>query len=356
MRYRAPRSAAVHPDFFLSLESRTLLDGSPLPTLAMLESPTNAVVRMETTYGDIDIELFNTDAPLTTAGFLERLRHGDYTQTFFHNLVAGTTLSGGLYSFDDASGLQLREEPFEVDANFARSNIERTIAVPFIAGTPNTTPGGFVFNLADNSATANGNFVVFGRVIQGWDVITNIADLDTADLSGFFPGKPSAANLTSVPVTQANPTAMSEDLIVPLTDIQIIKPAGNTGFYSSRLYMPEGYSWERIFESVELMNPGSQASDYQILVRYANDTDNRDQVIATGTLDADRRATVVVAPGFGQPSTVVRNNEPYAYEVWSTSPIVAGFRHKDFKSGTGETFFRPESLSDPMAMRDWTFT
>ena len=39
----------------------------------------------------------------------------------------------------------------------------------------------------------------------------------------------------------------------------------------------------------------------------------------------------------------------------STAPIAAGLRHKDFKIGVGESFFRPDSLPNPAAMQEWTF-
>ena len=337
---------------FEQLETRQFLDHSPLPTLAMLDDPDNAVVRFETQYGDIDIELLHGAAPQTVATFLTLLRAGEYAGTFAHRLEAGETLRSGLYRFDDDSG-QLSGRGgtvFPADAPPTVSNLERTVAMPVTDPTLNPqTTGELVFNLSDN-AEADTQFAVFGRVIQGWSAVLQIAGLPVLDLTGLFPfGDPIGSTLNQVPVTDDDPlpTAPSEDLLVSLGDAQLIKPQGVNQFYTERLYFPEGYSWARTFEAIELLNASSDDIHYQILVRY--ETGVRDQIVATDSIDADRRDTVVISPGFGEPSNIVRNFEPYAYEIWATAPLVAGFRHKDFKTGVGE------SLPDQAAMREWTF-
>lgn len=340
---------------FDPLEARVLLEGSPFPTLQMLEDPGDAVIRLSSAYGDVDIELFHSAAPNTTATFLSLLNSGAYTGTFFHSLEGGVRLSAGVDRFSNADGLSARDGLFPADAPPTRANLERTVAMPVVTpnGTPETT-GEFVFNLGDNSGS-DGGYAVFGKVIQGWSVVLQIAALPVLDLSGFFPGNPAGAALTHVPVTNdgSTPPAVTEDLLVPIGEMQAIKPRGTPAFYTERLYFPDGYSWERTFESIELLNPGTEASSFQILVRYEHGP--RDQVVSTGEVAAQERQSVVISPGFGHKSSIVRNFEPYGYEVWSTSPIVAGFRHKDFKAGVGESFFRPASLPDQAAMREWSF-
>ena len=81
---RAGKVANGNPDFFGILESRQLFANTALPTLAMLENPNNAVVRFETSLGDVDVELFSTQAPITTANFLNYVNGGKYDETFFH--------------------------------------------------------------------------------------------------------------------------------------------------------------------------------------------------------------------------------------------------------------------------------
>ncbi|HLP84445.1 MAG TPA: peptidylprolyl isomerase, partial [Phycisphaerales bacterium] len=81
-----------------ALESRSLLANSPLPTLSMLESSSNAVVRFETSFGDFDVEMFNNAAPNTVANFLNYVRSGRYDQTFIQrsNRVNDPGSLGGL--------------------------------------------------------------------------------------------------------------------------------------------------------------------------------------------------------------------------------------------------------------------
>ncbi|MEX2219333.1 MAG: sensory rhodopsin transducer [Phycisphaerales bacterium] len=342
---------------FEPLEPRTLLAGTPFPGLELLEDPSNTVIRMETRYGDVDIELLDSVAPSTVAAFLQTLRRGDYAGTFFH-YADGERLRGGIDRLDPVSGPTERFTSLAADTPPTRSNQVMTLAMPVLNGQ--TNPQGtteLVFNLADNAAADN-EFAVFGRVVQGWSVILQIAGLPTLDISGYFPGNPIAVELTQVPVTENDPLppAITQDLIVPIGDMQIIKPGGIDQFYTEKVYYPEGYSWERTFEAIELLNPvspGGAAAHYQIIVRY--ETGPRDQVVATGELAPGRRDSAVIAPGFGNPSTIVRNHEPYAYEVWSTAPIAAGFRHKDFKAGVGESFARLESIPVPGDDHVWSF-
>lgn len=335
---------------FEPLEQRVALDATPFPTLEMLEDPSNAVVRLETRYGTIDLELFGGDAPIASAGFIDLTDDGGYGSTFFHRLVAGASLAGGLFRFSDEEGLSLRESTFNVDGEFLRPNVEQTIAVHVVDGA---TTGEWVFNLADNSGGGPGEWLVIGRVVQGWETVQTIAALPIEDLSGFFTGTP-GEGLTEVPVTGNDPppTEVTEDLLVLLRDAQVIKEFGTTDFYTNVLYYPEGFSWERVFEAVELLNPGESAADYKVLVRY--EWGSRDATLAKGTLEADRRETIIVSPGEVL-STLVRGHTPYAFEIWSTGPIAAGIRHMDFRSGVGEAFFNPASAPDPELLRSWSF-
>ena len=65
--------------------------------LSALEQGT--VVRMETSLGNIDIELFDDDAPQTVANFLKYANDGDYTNSFIHRSVPGLIIQGGGFTF-----------------------------------------------------------------------------------------------------------------------------------------------------------------------------------------------------------------------------------------------------------------
>jgi peptidyl-prolyl cis-trans isomerase B (cyclophilin B) len=346
MRQTAPGCA-----FFEPLESRIVLDATPFPSLGALENPLHAVARIQTLLGAIDVELFGTGgtAP-TAAAFTQLLRAGAYGETFFHRSEPNLALGAGRFRFDDVEGLTQREGTVPTAGGAVRSNLERTLAMPLPGLLVPISRGDFIINLNDNSALLDQTWAVFGRVVQGWDVVQQIAALPTADLSGTFAG-PGADQLTDVPLLDGQVPATREQLVM-LADVQLIKPAGVEDFYIYRIFYPEGYSWERVAESIELSNPNAEAAQYQVLVRY--ERGERDQVIATGELGPQLRTSLVVSPGLA-PSQVVRDNVPYAYEVWSTAAVAADLRHQDFNRPTRESFFNPAALPSDLLMQEWTF-
>src|SRR5262245_11283953 len=107
-----------------ALEPRVQLSGAPLPTLAMLEDPGTTVVRLDTRYGSVDIELFDTEVGTTVGAFLDLLGDGAYSGTFFHALEGGARLRGGLDRFDNEDGLSGRTELVGIDAATGRANAE----------------------------------------------------------------------------------------------------------------------------------------------------------------------------------------------------------------------------------------
>src|SRR5262245_2471294 len=151
----------------------------------LLACPASAfatTVRMSTSLGVIDIELFDAEAPATVANFLNYVTSGVYVNSFIHRSVPGFIIQGGGYGWD---GSQNRY--YNVPANPAvvneyspnRSNRRGTIAMAKLGGDPNSATNQWFFNLADNSANLdnqNGGFTVFGRVIgNGMQVVDAIA-------------------------------------------------------------------------------------------------------------------------------------------------------------------------------------
>jgi hypothetical protein len=232
-----------------------------------------------------------------------------------------------------------------------RSNLERTVALWTPGATIPQTSGEFIFNLGDNSAIFDQFWVVVGRVIQGWHIVEQIAALPVADLSQTIEG-PGADQFNRVPLLEEEPPPPLSQSFIRITQAQVIKPAGVPAFYEHRIYYPEGYSWERIVQSLEVVNPNNQAVEYQVLVRY--ERGERDQTIAVRNLAAQQRESLVISPELRQ-SELVRDHEPYAFEIWSTLPIAADLRHTDFGRTTRESFFNPEMLPTPTLMQNWTF-
>ncbi len=334
------------------LESRMVLASDPFPMISDLEDSMNPVVRFETNYGDIDIELFQDDAPVTVANFLDYVRDGDYDQTFFHRLINSPSpfvLQGGGYRYIEGTGAIDIPVEAPIVNEFGRSNTERTIAMAKTPGDPNSATSQFFFNLADNGGTApdgldfqNGGFTVFGRVAnqRSWDVVLLINGLNTNNFGSPFDNLP-------VSDDYSGSDGVQNDELVNIVDAEIIKPADVAAFYQYRYYYPEGFAGSTINEFLPIGNAGSTTAHFQVITRseiaQTQNADDefwyRDKVIATSFVPAHSRGGVSVFTfTTGDTDLIFQQGVPYAFEVWSTEPIAANLSHYDNGSATGENF------------------
>jgi cyclophilin family peptidyl-prolyl cis-trans isomerase len=150
------------------------------------------VVRMETSGGNIDVELYDEQAPITVQNFLNYLRAGQYNSSFFHRSVPGFVIQAGGYRYVSGFYVEIpRSDPIVNEYDPSRSNLRGTIAMAKLSGDPDSATSEWFFNLDDNSAnldTQNGGFTVFGRVIgDGMTVVDAIANLRVWDASSLSP-------------------------------------------------------------------------------------------------------------------------------------------------------------------------
>jgi peptidyl-prolyl cis-trans isomerase A (cyclophilin A) len=179
-----------------------------------------STVSMQTVLGEIEIELFDTAAPLTVANFMNYVNSGAYNNSFIHRSVPGFIIQGGSYTWNNGGVNAIAQNPpvvNEFDPN--RSNVRGTIAMAKLSGDPNSATSGWFFNLADNSAnldSQNGGFTVFGRVIgNGMDVVDAIAALPVYNAGGAFTNLP-LINYSSGSITGANLAMVTNVSAVPL--------------------------------------------------------------------------------------------------------------------------------------------
>ncbi|WP_223789811.1 peptidylprolyl isomerase [Marinicella meishanensis] len=134
------------------------------------------VVRFETNVGVIDIELFETDAPITTQNFLNYVNDGDYDDTVIHRSVPGFIIQGGGYRYLGNSNFSDVPDHGPIVMENDLSNTQYTIAMAR-TNNPNSATNEFFFNLADNSSILNpggvtdDGYAVFGQVIRGAEVV-----------------------------------------------------------------------------------------------------------------------------------------------------------------------------------------
>lgn len=151
-----------------------------LPHIAIA---TNVI--LETPLGDVEIELFDDEAPVTVANFLKYINDGDYNNSFIHRSVPGFVIQGGGFTFTDGMFSAVPTDP-PIQNEFNRSNTRGTIAMARLSGNPDSATSQWFINLDDNTGldTVDGGFTVFGKVAgDGMTVIDAIAALQTWDFS-----------------------------------------------------------------------------------------------------------------------------------------------------------------------------
>jgi cyclophilin family peptidyl-prolyl cis-trans isomerase len=136
------------------------------------------LVQFRTTFGDIEVELYNQDKPVTVQNFIRYVQSGRYENEFCHRLVPGFVLQGGGFTLSNNVISTIPAYPpitneFGVGQKF--SNVRGTLAMAKIGGDTNSATSQWFFNLVDNtsldSPDTNNYFVVFGHVVQGTNIL-----------------------------------------------------------------------------------------------------------------------------------------------------------------------------------------
>jgi peptidyl-prolyl cis-trans isomerase B (cyclophilin B) len=146
------------------------------------------VILLETTLGNITLELFETDAPLTTANFKQYVEDGFYDGTIFHRVIDGFMIQGG--GFEPGMIQKDTRDPIANEASNGLANNRGTIAMARTMD-PHSATAQFFINVTDNdflnfrSETPDGfGYCVFGRVYDGMDVIDAIKAVETTHRAG----------------------------------------------------------------------------------------------------------------------------------------------------------------------------
>lgn len=200
---------------FDALEPRQMLAGEPF-------APGHTVVELQTTHGNIWIELYDQEAPQTVANFMDYVEANRYDNTFMHRHAVNFVLQMGGYEFvvdDDPIHIETFP-PVQNEFSATRSNLVRTVAMAKTANDPNSATSEFFFNLGDNASnldTQNGGFTVFGQVVNGWDVVLAITRLQRVDAGGAFDNLPVRENYTGGDVLDEHLVKITD--VVPITNI-----------------------------------------------------------------------------------------------------------------------------------------
>ena len=146
------------------------------------------MVKLHTNFGTIVLELDAEKAPKTVANFLQYVENGFYDGTIFHRVIDNFMIQGGGFLEDMMQ--KATQEPVENEAANGLKNLAYTIAM---ARTPNphSATAQFFINVQDNdfldyrNPTPQGfGYCVFGKVVEGQDVVDQIRKVKTGNKAG----------------------------------------------------------------------------------------------------------------------------------------------------------------------------
>ncbi len=157
------------------------------PLQPSADSPTpgagNPLVVLSTSHGDITLELFKTEAPVSVQNFLQYANDGFYSGTVFHRVRKGFMIQGG--GFTPTLDEKPTRPPIQNEATNGLHNVRGTLAMARTRALRSATSQ-FYINVVDNRmldhtgyAPEDFGYAVFGRVLSGMEVVDRIAAVPT---------------------------------------------------------------------------------------------------------------------------------------------------------------------------------
>jgi len=143
------------------------------------------MVKLQTNFGTITLELFADKAPTTVENFLNYVKEGFYDGTIFHRVISGFMIQGG--GMEPGMKEKATNAPIKNEADNGLSNERGTLAMARTM-EPHSASAQFFINVKDNafldhrSPTSDGwGYAVFGRVVDGMEVVDRIKEVATGN-------------------------------------------------------------------------------------------------------------------------------------------------------------------------------
>ena len=147
-----------------------------------------STVKLSTNFGDITLELDAEKAPITVANFLQYVESGFYDGVIFHRVIDDFMIQGGGFDANMKQKKTKNEIKNEADNGLANNNYTVAMARTSI---PDSASSQFFINIADNdflnhtAPTSSGwGYCVFGKVVEGMDVVDKIKAVKTTSKAG----------------------------------------------------------------------------------------------------------------------------------------------------------------------------
>jgi len=184
----------------------TLLISISAIALSSAPAVAGTLVKLQTNLGDIVVELNDEKAPKTVANFLGYVNDGFYNGTIFHRVIDGFMIQGG--GFTESLQKKGTKAPIENEANNGLKNLKGTLAMAR-TDAPHSATAQFFINVVNNNfldyrspSPRDWGYAVFGKVVQGMDVVDKIRKIPTG------PGGPFPKDVPQAPVIIENASVM----------------------------------------------------------------------------------------------------------------------------------------------------
>jgi cyclophilin family peptidyl-prolyl cis-trans isomerase len=143
-------------------------------------------VRVTTNFGAFVIEMQRDRAPLTVENFLFYVKSGYYTNTLFHRVISGFVIQGGGVGLDYKA--KPTQKPIANEAGNGLKNLRGTVGLARASG-PHSGDCQFYLNVADNAdldpLPTRWGYAVFGKIIEGMEVVDRISVSPTGSMGPF---------------------------------------------------------------------------------------------------------------------------------------------------------------------------
>ncbi len=187
----------------LALTSLALAAIFSVATPAAAQDANAPKVKLSTSMGDIVVQLEPAKAPKTVENFLQYVKDKHYDGTIFHRVIDGFMVQGGGFTADMAQ--KPVRAPIVLEAQNGLKNDKYTIAMARTS-VPDSATAQFFINVKDNAMLnarqpSGDGYAVFGKVVQGSDVVDKIKAVATGNKGGH-------QNVPSSPVTITSATVV----------------------------------------------------------------------------------------------------------------------------------------------------
>ncbi len=143
------------------------------------------MITIKTNYGDIQVELFEEKAPVSCENFRQYAKDGFFTNTIFHRVIPNFMIQGG--GMDKNMVQEKTRDSIKNEADNGETNRRGTLAMAR-TGEIDSATAQFFINLRDNDflnhAGRDFGYAVFGKVVEGMDVVDAIGAVATGTTGG----------------------------------------------------------------------------------------------------------------------------------------------------------------------------